>query len=131
MPPEEVHLHEVGAVDAILDVVGVDLGLRAARRGATCTAARFALGDGTVRAAHGMLPVPAPATLKLLEGHRVQPGPEGAGELVTPTGAALVRVLSTGPPPAEYMPRPQRIRRGHEGFRRPRERAAHHPRRRR
>ena len=62
-------------------------------------------GDGTVRAAHGILPVPAPATLKLLEGHRVSPGPEGAGELVTPTGAALVRVLSTGAPPAEYVPR--------------------------
>jgi uncharacterized protein (DUF111 family) len=61
-------------------------------------------GDGTVRAAHGLLPVPAPATLKLLEGHVVQPGPDGAGELVTPTGAALVRVLSSGPPPAEYVP---------------------------
>jgi uncharacterized protein (DUF111 family) len=57
-----------------------------------------------VKAAHGVLPVPAPATLKLLEGHPVSPGPVGAGELVTPTGAALVRVLSSGPPPAEYVP---------------------------
>ena len=64
----------------------------------------IALGDGTVKAAHGILPVPAPATLKLLEGHPVRPGPEGSGELVTPTGAALVRVLSSGPPPARIRP---------------------------
>ncbi|HVE78795.1 MAG TPA: LarC family nickel insertion protein, partial [Gemmatimonadaceae bacterium] len=62
-------------------------------------------GDGFVRAAHGVLPVPAPATLKLLEGHPIRPGPDGAGELVTPTGAALVRVLSRGAPPPEYVPR--------------------------
>jgi pyridinium-3,5-bisthiocarboxylic acid mononucleotide nickel chelatase len=104
LPPEQVHLHEVGAVDAILDVVGAIwglsmLGVEDVRCGTIRT------GDGTVRAAHGLLPVPAPATLKLLEGHRVSPGPEGAGELVTPTGAALVRVLSTGSPPAEYVPR--------------------------
>jgi uncharacterized protein (TIGR00299 family) protein len=103
MPPEQVHLHEVGAVDAILDVVGgiwgfAEVGVEDVRCGVIRT------GDGTVRAAHGLLPVPAPATLKLLEGHRVSPGPEGAGELVTPTGAALVRVLSSGPPPAEYVP---------------------------
>lgn len=102
-PPEEVHLHEVGAVDAILDVVGVvwglaELGVQEVRCGALRT------GDGTVRAAHGLLPVPAPATLKLLEGHVVQPGPEGAGELVTPTGAGLVRVLSAGPPPTFFVP---------------------------
>ncbi|NUP56869.1 MAG: nickel pincer cofactor biosynthesis protein LarC [Gemmatimonadaceae bacterium] len=102
VPAEKVHLHEVGAVDAILDVVGViwgleELGVQDVRCGP------LRVGDGTVRAAHGVLPVPAPATLKLLEGHAVQPGPEGAGELVTPTGAALVRVLSSGPPPAEYV----------------------------
>lgn len=101
--PEKVHLHEVGAVDAILDVVGVvwglaELGVQDVRCGALRT------GDGTVRAAHGLLPVPAPATLKLLEGHAIRPGPEGAGELVTPTGAALVKVLSSGPPPEEYVP---------------------------
>ncbi len=102
-PPEHVHLHEVGAVDAILDVVGViwglsELGVEDVRCGLLRT------GDGTVRAAHGLLPVPAPATLKLLEGHAISPGPDGAGELVTPTGAALVRVLSSGPPPAVYTP---------------------------
>jgi uncharacterized protein (TIGR00299 family) protein len=103
MPPEEVHLHEVGAVDAILDVVGVIWGLEllGVERVYSGT---IALGDGSVRAAHGLLPVPAPATLKLLEGLPVKPGPEGSGELVTPTGAALVRVLSCGTPPAEYVP---------------------------
>lgn len=104
MAPSEVHLHEVGAVDAILDVVGAvwgfaELGVEDVRCGVIRT------GDGTVRAAHGVLPVPAPATLKLLEGHRVSPGPEGSGELVTPTGAALVRELATGAPPMEYVPR--------------------------
>ena len=101
--PEEVHLHEVGAVDAILDVVGAVWGFeQLGVDGVFC--GPIALGDGTVRAAHGVLPVPAPATLKLLEGHPVKPGPEGSGELVTPTGAALVRVLSRGAPPSEYVP---------------------------
>jgi uncharacterized protein (DUF111 family) len=62
------------------------------------------VGDGAVSAAHGEMAVPAPATLKLLEGQVVRPGPEGSGELVTPTGAALVRVLSSGGPPSEFTP---------------------------
>ena len=100
---ERVHLHEVGAVDAILDVVGSiwgfrELGIAAVHCGS------LSVGDGFVEAAHGVLPVPAPATLKLLEGHTIRPGPSGAGELVTPTGAALVRVLSAGPPPDAYVP---------------------------
>jgi uncharacterized protein (TIGR00299 family) protein len=100
---EKVHLHEVGAVDAILDVVGAVWGFQmlGVERVYCGT---IALGDGTVRAAHGDLPVPAPATLKLLEGLAVRPGPEGSGELVTPTGAALVRVLSSGRPPAGFVP---------------------------
>ena len=104
LAPEEVHLHEVGAVDAILDVVGAIWGFEQLGVGDVYCGA-IALGDGTVKAAHGLLPVPAPATLKLLEGHAVRPGPDGSGELVTPTGAALVRVLSQGPPPGEYVPR--------------------------
>jgi pyridinium-3,5-bisthiocarboxylic acid mononucleotide nickel chelatase len=103
MPPEEVHLHEVGAVDAILDVVGSVWGLHLLGvERVFCGSIQ--LGDGFVRAAHGVLPVPAPATMRLLEGLRVRPGPDGAGELVTPTGAALVRILSSGPPPEEYVP---------------------------
>lgn len=101
---EKVHLHEVGAVDAILDILGSVwgfdlLGVRDIYCGAIAT------GDGVVTAAHGTMPVPAPATMKLLEGHVIRPGPAGAGELVTPTGAALVRVLSSGPEPASYIPR--------------------------
>lgn len=101
---ERVHLHEVGAVDALLDVVGSvwglsELGLSRVYCGT------IALGDGDVQTAHGRLPVPAPATLRLLEGQSVRPGPPGSGELVTPTGAALVRVLSQGQPPARYIPR--------------------------
>jgi pyridinium-3,5-bisthiocarboxylic acid mononucleotide nickel chelatase len=103
LAPEKVHLHEVGAVDAILDVVGVIWGFELLGVEQVFCGA-IALGDGTVRAAHGLLPVPAPATLKLLEGHPVRPGPEGSGELVTPTGAALVRTLSSGLPPSEYVP---------------------------
>ncbi len=101
--PDEVHLHEVGAVDAILDVVGSVWGfqLLGVER---IFCGTLSLGDGFVKAAHGVLPVPAPATLKLLEGLRVKAGPEGAGELVTPTGAALVRVLSEGRTPGEYLP---------------------------
>ena len=100
---ERVHLHEVGAVDAILDILGSvwgfhELGISRVYCGT------LVLGDGFVKAAHGVLPVPAPATLKLLEGFRVRPGPEGAGELVTPTGAALVRALSSGVTPDEYTP---------------------------
>jgi len=101
---EEVHLHEVGAVDAILDVVGAVWGLR--ELGVTrVRCGTISLGDGFVKGAHGVLPVPAPATLRLLEGHVVRPGPEGTGELVTPTGAALVKVLSSGPIPSRFIPR--------------------------
>ena len=101
---ERVHLHEVGAVDAILDILGSIwgfhlLGVSEVYCGAITT------GDGVVTAAHGTMPVPAPATMKLLEGHVIRPGPVGAGELVTPTGAALVRTLSSGPEPASYIPR--------------------------
>ena len=101
--PDELHLHEVGAVDAILDVVasiwGVELlGIERVYN------TKVSLGDGTVKTAHGTLPVPAPATIRLLEGFNVRHGPPGSGELTTPTGAALLRVLSKGAPPEEYSP---------------------------
>lgn len=102
--PDELHLHEVGAVDAILDVVGSIWGaeLLGIER---IYNTKVALGDGTVKTAHGVLPVPAPATIRLLEGFNVRHGPPGSGELTTPTGAALLRVLSKGAPPEEYSPR--------------------------
>jgi hypothetical protein len=116
VPIDKVHLHEVGAVDAILDVVGTIWGLdRLGVEAVYC--GPISLGDGTVRAAHGVLPVPAPATLKLLEGLPVSPGPEGSGELVTPTGAALARILSHGPPPTEYVPRASGYGAGTKEFR--------------
>jgi uncharacterized protein (TIGR00299 family) protein len=100
---EKVHLHEVGAVDSILDVIGSTWGfhLLGIER---IYCGPLVVGEGTVVAAHGEMPVPAPATLKLLEGLATSPGPQGSGELVTPTGAALVRILSAGPPPGAYRP---------------------------
>lgn len=100
---ERVHLHEVGSVDAILDIVGSIWGLQ--RLGVERVyCGTIPLGDGFVDTQHGRMAVPTAATLRLLEGLPVRPGPEGSGELVTPTGAALVRVLSAGPPPAEFRP---------------------------
>jgi pyridinium-3,5-bisthiocarboxylic acid mononucleotide nickel chelatase len=102
--PDDLHLHEVGAVDAILDVIGSLWGIEllAVER---VYNTRVTLGDGTVKTAHGLLPVPAPATIRLLEGFNVSHGPSGSGELTTPTGAALLRVLSKGAPPSEYTAR--------------------------
>jgi uncharacterized protein (TIGR00299 family) protein len=100
---EKVHLHEVGAVDAILDIVGSIWGFDLIGVSAVYCGT-IALGDGFVDAAHGRLAVPAPATLRLLEGQSVRNGPPESGELTTPTGAALVKVLSLGAPPAEYRP---------------------------
>jgi uncharacterized protein (TIGR00299 family) protein len=100
---ERVHLHEVGSVDAILDILGSIWGLHELGI-SRVYCGTLVLGDGFVKAAHGVLPVPAPATLKLLEGFPVRRGPEGSGELVTPTGAALVRVLSSGYTPDDYTP---------------------------
>src|SRR3954471_5789017 len=102
--PDDLHLHEVGAVDAILDVVGSIWGVEQVGIERVYNT-RVSLGDGTVKTAHGVLPVPAPATIRLLEGFNVRHGPVGSGELTTPTGAALLRVLSKGAPPSEYVPR--------------------------
>jgi uncharacterized protein (TIGR00299 family) protein len=101
--PDRVHLHEVGAVDAILDVVGSVWGLSELGVSRVYCGA-ISLGDGFVNTAHGVLPVPAPATLRLLEGLAVRPGPDGTGELVTPTGAALMHVLAEGNMPDCYVP---------------------------
>jgi uncharacterized protein (TIGR00299 family) protein len=91
---EQVHFHEVGALDAIIDIVGVCAGLHAL--GVTQLYASSApLGEGWTMSAHGRIPLPAPATLALLAaaGAPVRPAP-GPGELVTPTGAALLAELA-------------------------------------
>ena len=101
--PERVHLHEVGAVDAVLDIVGAIEGFE--RLGVDRIHAwPVAVGNGWVEAAHGRLPVPAPATAILLEGLVVTSGGPVEGEATTPTGAALLRVLTDGPPPAGWRP---------------------------
>ncbi len=101
MSPEKVHLHEVGAVDAVLDIVGAIEGFE--RLGVDAIYHRpVALGTGWVEAAHGKLPVPAPATALLLEGMAVAANGPVEGEATTPTGAVLLRVLSSGAPPAGW-----------------------------
>ena len=94
--PEQVHFHEVGALDAIADVVGTAAGLHALGVG-TVTASQVTLGTGMVRGEHGLLPVPAPAVLELLRaaGAPVWAGPAPC-EMCTPTGAALLAALVTG-----------------------------------
>ena len=87
---EQVHFHEVGAVDSLVDIVGfcwarLHLGIKKVY----CSA--LPLGNGTIRTEHGLLPVPAPATLAILTAARVPTvRSDGQSEMVTPTGAALV-----------------------------------------
>jgi uncharacterized protein (TIGR00299 family) protein len=92
--PDDVHFHEVGALDAIADVVGVCAGLQHLGLDAL-TCSPVAVGGGTVATAHGRLPVPAPAVAALLTGVPTTGGAVDA-ELATPTGAALVRQAATG-----------------------------------
>ncbi|HEY2587424.1 MAG TPA: nickel pincer cofactor biosynthesis protein LarC [Tepidisphaeraceae bacterium] len=102
---DQVHFHEVGAIDAIIDVVGVVAGfhdLNVER----IYASPLPLGPGWAGSAHGRLPLPAPATLELLAAANAptRPAP-GPGELVTPTGAALLAELATFEQPAMRLSR--------------------------
>jgi pyridinium-3,5-bisthiocarboxylic acid mononucleotide nickel chelatase len=98
--PDEVTFHEVGAVDSIVDTVGVALGLELLGVD-DLYCSELPLTSGRVRAAHGPLPVPAPATLELLKGSAAVWRPVAAeGELVTPTGAAVVATLARFERPA-------------------------------
>ena len=99
VPVDQVHFHEVGALDALADVVGTVTGLHELGLVALhCSP--LALGSGTTRGAHGPLPVPAPAVLTLLAGRPVVAG-ASPHEATTPTGAALLATLVThwGPLP--------------------------------
>lgn len=91
---EEVHFHEVGALDAIIDIVGVCAGLEALGI-EQLYASGAPLGEGWTNSAHGRIPLPAPATLALLTAANAptRPAP-GPGELVTPTGAAILAALA-------------------------------------
>lgn len=92
--PDDVHFHEVGAVDAIVDITGTIIGLEMLGI-EKVFASPLPMGHGFVKAAHGIIPIPAPATVELLSGIPVySTGIEG--ELVTPTGAALISTIASG-----------------------------------
>jgi hypothetical protein len=94
LPVDRVHFHEVGAVDAIVDVVGAVIGLWLLHVDRVY-ASPVRVGRGTVTCAHGTLPVPAPATAELLRGVPIY-GRDVEAELVTPTGAAILTTLAEG-----------------------------------
>jgi uncharacterized protein (TIGR00299 family) protein len=100
MPLEKVHFHEVGALDSIADIVGsaVALGLLNVER---FTASPVAVGSGTVKCAHGIMPVPTPGTAELLKGVPIAKCPV-KGELATPTGVAILTSVV-----AEYVDTPE------------------------
>jgi len=93
-PAEQVHFHEVGALDAVADIVGVCL-LMDELKPDRVLSSPIHVGSGQVRCAHGLLPVPAPATLHILRGVPIYGG-SVQGELCTPTGAALLRHFVSG-----------------------------------
>ncbi len=102
---EEIHFHEVGALDAIIDIVGVCAGLHALGI-ERLYASGVPLGEGWTMTAHGRVPLPAPATLSLLAAAQAptRPAP-GTGELVTPTGAALLAEFATFTQPRMQLQR--------------------------
>jgi len=97
----DVHLHELGAVDALVDICGASLGLDLLGS-PTVSASPPDLGGGTVRTEHGLLPVPAPATLEILRGYETRTSGLQL-ELTTPTGAALLSTWTTSFGPAPSM----------------------------
>ena len=98
--PENVHFHEVGAVDSILDIVGAAIGLEILGI-ERLYASALPLGSGQVNSQHGLLPLPAPATLDLMRQAQIPVVPSPAHkEMVTPTGAAILATLATFEQPA-------------------------------
>jgi uncharacterized protein (TIGR00299 family) protein len=115
-----VRFHEVGALDAIVDVVGTCVGLRRLGVQEVRASSMPWPAGGTVRGAHGRIPIPAPATVALLVGLPTHPSPE-TFEQVTPTGAALVKALARGTrTPPGFVPNAVGLGAGdHEGGRLP------------
>ena len=100
IPVEEVHFHELGAVDTIIDIVGTVFALESMKIERVYSSP-LAVGSGTVKTAHGILPVPAPATLQILANAgapitSAPPSENPPGELLTPTGAVLITSLAAG-----------------------------------
>jgi len=93
VPLDQVHLHEVGALDSVVDIVGSVFALEwlDANR---IVSSPLNVGGGTIRSAHGLYPVPAPATMRLLNGAPIYAGPQKS-EMVTPTGALLIAGYAT------------------------------------
>ncbi len=92
VPVDDVEFHEVGAVDSIVDIVGAAIGLQFFAADRVLVSA-LPLGSGIVKSQHGPIPVPGPATAELLRGYVTRPG-DGEGEMVTPTGAAIVAAVA-------------------------------------
>lgn len=101
VPPEKIHFHEVGAIDAIIDIVGTVTALNLLGIDQVICS-QLPLGSGFIQCAHGTLPLPAPATLEILLGVPTV-SCDIVGETVTPTGAALVKTLSSGFGPMPSM----------------------------
>jgi uncharacterized protein (TIGR00299 family) protein len=101
IPIESVHFHEVGAIDSIVDIVGACIGLDALKIDRIISSPLH-VGAGTFKCAHGTYPVPGPATAELLRGAPIY-SKEIEGELVTPTGAAIISTLASSYGPMPMM----------------------------
>ncbi len=97
--PEDVHFHEIGAIDSIIDIIGAAVAVDSLGS-PTFFASPVALGTGMAKTMHGVIPIPAPATLEILAGVPTTAGP-APFELTTPTGAAIIKTLALdfGPMP--------------------------------
>ncbi len=94
VPPEEVHFHEIGAMDSIVDIIGAAVAVDALGS-PSFFSSPVALGRGMAKTMHGTIPIPAPATLDILRGVPVTGGP-APFELTTPTGAAIIKTIAEG-----------------------------------